>query len=157
MYIQDHLGKDAEHRIRTWLDRPDDGYDFMRINDQMTGFRGSSNICDFTLHKDGILYYIESKATWKHRFPFSMLTKDQHDGLFEKSQLRGSMGIVIVLFADVHRAIIINIQDIVKLEQLGKKSLNIDKIDKWGIPYTEIQTVPSRKKVWDYTGDFVIK
>ena len=25
--------------------------------------------------------------------------------------------------------------------------------DKWGIPYAEIQTVPSRKELLDYTGE----
>lgn len=30
------LGKDAESRIRTWLDRPEEGYCFDRVTDQMT-------------------------------------------------------------------------------------------------------------------------
>lgn len=30
------LGKDAEARIKTWLDRPEEGYSFDRILDQMT-------------------------------------------------------------------------------------------------------------------------
>lgn len=30
------------------------------------------------------------------------------------------------------------------------------KIDKWDIKYTEIQTVPSRKVLLDYAGDFHI-
>ena len=31
-----------------------------------------------------------------------------------------------------------------------KHSLNIKKIDEWGIPYVEIQTIPSRKELLDY-------
>lgn len=30
------IGKDAEAKIRTWLDRPDAGYSFDRFYDQMT-------------------------------------------------------------------------------------------------------------------------
>ena len=33
------------------------------------------------------------------------------------------------------------------------KSININKIDKWTIPYKELKTVPSRKKLLDYTGE----
>lgn len=30
------IGKQAEAKIEEWLDRPDDGYSFDRIKDQMT-------------------------------------------------------------------------------------------------------------------------
>ena len=32
----DGLGKKAEQKIKEWLDRPEDGYSFDRIPDQMT-------------------------------------------------------------------------------------------------------------------------
>ena len=47
----------------------------------------------------------------------------------------------------------LKIQDIVTLEEQGKKSINIKNIDKWTIPYKEIQTIPSRKLMLDYTGE----
>lgn len=49
--IHDDLGKKSEQKIREWLDRPEQGYCFDRIPDQMTGFYGPKNICDFTLFK----------------------------------------------------------------------------------------------------------
>lgn len=156
MLIRDDLGKKAEGKIEEWLDRPEDGYSFDRIPDQMTGFVGSKNICDFTLFISPHMYYIESKATWKDRFDFSMLTENQHDKLLEKSLIHNVFGVVIVLFASHQRAFIIDIREIKKLEDIGKKSLNINKIDKWGITYREIQTIPSRKKLLDYTGDFTL-
>ena len=151
-----NLGKKAEGKIKEWLDRPEDGYSFDRIKDQMTGFYGSSNICDFTCFKSPYLYYIESKATWEDRFDFNMLTQTQHDGLLDKSKISNVFGIVIVLFASYKRAFIFDIRHIAKLESEGIKSLNIKKIDKWIIPYQEIQTVPSRKQLLDYTGDLPI-
>ena len=145
-----NVGKKAENKIAEWLDRPEEGYSFDRIPDQMTGFFGSKNICDFTLFKSPYQYYIESKATWEDRFDFSMLTDTQYDGLLGKSKIKNVFGYVIVLFASHKRAFILDIRDIDSLVQQGKKSLNIKKIDKWGIPYKEIKTIPSRKELLDY-------
>lgn len=153
--MNDLLGKKAEAKIKEWLDRPDDGYSFDRIPDQMTGFYAvSRNICDFICYKYPDIYYIESKATWKDNFPFSMIQDHQRDGLLKKSKIKGCHGWVIVLFATHQRAFKLEIQDIVALEEAGQKSLNIKKIDKWTIPYKEIQTIPNnRKELLDYTGE----
>ena len=119
------------------------------------------------------MYYIESKATVQDRFDFSELTNTQRDGLMLKSQIKGCYGLVIVLFAEYQRAFIFNIKDIAEflypdmsldemaarmksgesISQLKTKSVNIKKVDKWEIPYWEIQTVLSRKQFLDYTGD----
>lgn len=153
--MNDELGKKAEEQIRKWLDRPEEGYSLDRLYDQMNGFFGSKNICDFILYKHPYIYYIESKSTWEDRFDFSMLTETQHDGLLDKSAIRGAFGVVIILFATYKRAFILNIKDIKKMEDQGKKSLNITKIHKWPIPYVEIQTIPNaRKKILDYEGVF---
>lgn len=154
--IHDDLGKKAERKIREWLDRPKDGYCLDRIPDQMTGFYGSKNICDFTLFKSPNMYYIESKATWSDRFDFNMITEYQFKSLLQKSKIQNVYGIIIVLFAAEQRAFIIDIKEIAKLKSIGKNSINIKKIDKWGIIYTEIQTVPSKKALLDYTGNFQV-
>ena len=148
------IGKKAEDKIAEWLDRPESAYSFDRIPDQMSGFYGSSNICDFACFKSPNMYYIESKATWEDRFDFSMLTEKQHDGLLEKSKIQNVYGLVIVLFATYKRAFVIDIREIKKLEDEGKKSINIKKIDKWQINYTEIRTIPNnRKLLLDYEGE----
>lgn len=148
------IGKKAEQKIREWLDKPEDGISFDRIKDQMTGFFGSSNICDFTCFKSPYMYYIESKATWEDRFDFSLITKTQHDGMLDKSKIHNVMGLVIVLFASHQRAFILDIRDIKRLEDEGIKSVNIKKLDRWGIKYAEIQTLPNkRKQLLDYVGD----
>lgn len=156
--VDTSIGKKAEAKIKEWLDKPEEGYCFDRIPDQMTGFYGSKNICDFTLFKSPNMYYIESKATWEDRFDFSMLSSTQHDGLLEKSKIPNVYGVVIVLFAHHQRAFIIDINEIKRLEDSGNKSINIKKIDNWGITYTEVQTIPnSRKTFLDYTGEFAVK
>ena len=151
------FGKIAEKRIFTWLDRPDDGYSMDRIYDQMTGFyMVSRNISDFHCYKYPYQYYIESKATLHDRFDFSQLTDVQRTGLRKKSKIKGCYGLVVVLFVEYKRAFIINIKDITDDTpdaNLTVKSINIKKIDKWEIPYWEIQTIPSRKDILEYTGD----
>lgn len=148
------LGKKAEKQVKKWLDRPEEGYCFDRIPDQLTGKYGSKNICDFILYKFPYIYYLESKATWSDRFDFSMLTETQHDELHKKAQIEGVFGYVVVLFATYKRAFLIDIKDIWRLEEKNKHSLNILKIDKWGIPYKEIITVPNnRKQLLDYRNE----
>ena len=150
----DGLGKQAEQKIKEWLDRPEEGYCFHRLPDQLTGFYGSSNICDFICFKSPNMYYIESKATWADRFDFSMISGNQREGLLEKSHIDNVNGWVIVLFQEYKRCFIFDIQDICNLRENGTKSLNIKKIDKWPIKYAEIQTIPNnRKNLLDYAGE----
>ena len=152
----DGLGKEAETRIREWLDVPLEGYSFDRIPDQMTGYyMVSRNICDFHCYKYPEMYYIESKATWSDRFDFSMLSDTQYKGLLKKSMIPGCHGLVIVLFATQQIAVILDIRDIHHLmEKKNKKSVNVKKLGAWNIPYAQIKTVPSRKKLLNYEGSF---
>ena len=153
--MNDGLGKEAEQKIREWLDRPQDGYSFDRLYDQLSGYYMTSrNICDFICYKHPNIYYIESKATWKDSFPFSMIQPHQKEGLLTKSKIKGCYGLVVVLFASWRRAFVLDIRDIVDLESNGQKSLNIKKIKNWPIRYKEIQTIPNnRKKLLDYIGE----
>lgn len=147
MGVIDNLGKKAETKIREWLNKPDDGFCFDRINDSMTGFYGSCNICDFTLYKNPYFYYIESKATESDRFDFSMITDYQRDSMMTKSKIDGVKCYVIVLFASYKRAFVLDIRDIVALKESGTKSINITKISKWKLPYREIKTIPNNRKI----------
>lgn len=156
--IDTNFYKQAERKIQEWLDRPTDGYCVDRVHDQLSGFYGSKNISDFTFFKAPNYFYIESKSTWEDRFNFSMITEYQHDEMLKKSKIDNVYGLVIVLFASYKRAFIINIKDIEWLETVkNKHSLNIKKVDSWGIPYVEIQTIPSRKELLDYTGDWNVE
>lgn len=148
------VGKKAESKIKAWLDHPEAGYSFDRIPDQLSGFYGSSNICDFVCYKYPYMYYIESKATYHDRFDFTMISDIQRNGLVQKDKIEGVYGLIIVLFAEYQRAFILSATDIQKcLDENITKSLNIKKIEKWPIKFAEIQTIPSRKQLLDYQGD----
>lgn len=151
----DGLGKKAEAKVKQWLDRPELGYCFDRLADQMTGFYGSKNICDFLLYKYPYKYYLESKATWGDRWAFDSLSEYQRTKMLEKSEIEGVRSIVIVLYATHKRAFMFHVSDIQNALDNGTKSLNITKQSKWSVPYVEIDTVfSSRKELLDYTGDF---
>ena len=148
------VGKKAEAKIKEWLNRPEAGYSFDRIYDQLSGFYGSSNICDFDCYKYPYMYYIESKATYADRFDFSMLSDVQRNGLVQKDKIEGVYGLVIVLFAEYQRAFILSATDIQRcIDENITKSLNIKKIDKRPIKAAEIRTIPSKKQLLDYEGD----
>lgn len=151
----DDIGKKAEKRIREWLNRPEEGYCFDRIPDQLSGLYGSKNICDFTLFKMPYMYYIESKASWSDNVPFKMVTDYQREQMLLKSQIHGVYSIVAVLFASYQRMFLFDIRDWVdELNDESKQSsINIKKIDKWTIPYVEVATIPSRKELLEYTGE----
>lgn len=148
--MSESIGKKAEKKIREWLNRPDDGYSFDRLPDPVGGFIGQANICDFICYKYPNMYYIESKATEHDRFDFSMLTDVQREGLYQKSKIQGCYGIVIALFVSYQRAFILDIRDIV---ESGLKSVNVNKVEKWSIPFSEIPTIQSRKEMLDYYGE----
>ena len=157
--------KTAEHRIQTWLDRPADGYSMHRIYDQLSGYYiVSRNISDFYCYKFPYFYFIESKATLHDRFDFSELRDNQRNGMRLNAEIQGCYGLVVVLFVEYKRAFIFNIKDIADINPdiddkadnktfLKIKSVNIKKIAKWKIPYWEIETIPSRKGILEYTGD----
>lgn len=153
--MAESIGKKAEHKIREWLDKPEEGYCFDRIPDPIGGYFGQKNICDFTCFKSPNMWYIESKATESDSFDFTPgrnISDTQYSGLLAKSKIDHVYGIIILLFVSYKRAFIFDIRDIDSMVQTGKKSVNIKKIDKWTIPYKEIQTIPSRKLMLDYTG-----
>lgn len=155
--IYDNLGKKAEAKIKSWLDRPMDGYCLDRIYDQTSGYYGIRNVSDFTLFISPNYYYIESKSTHEDRFNFSLISDYQYMELLKKSKIANVYGLIIVLFYTQKRAFIFNIKDIDRLQtEQDKHSLNIKKIDKWNIPYVEIQTIPSKKDLLDYTGDWEV-
>lgn len=151
------IGKKAEKKVKEWLDRPQDGYCFDRLPDQMTGLYGSKNPCDFTLFKYPEMYYIESKATEADRFDFVNISEYQRDSLLLKSAIPHVHGVLFLLFATHKRAFVIDIREISWLQEHGVKSLNIKKIASWGIAYVEVATIPNnRKALPDYTGEFKV-
>ncbi len=153
--MNDDIGKRAEKKLKEWLDRPDKGWCFYRIPDQMTGWYGSNNPCDFIFYRYPNIIFLESKATYHDRFDFSSITDYQRSELTKKSTIGGVYGYVAVLFATHRRAFFFDIRDINKMWDEGHKSVNVNNVKNWTIPYREIEMEEnSRKLIPDYKGEF---
>lgn len=146
----EQIGKKAEAKIKEWLNRPEEGFWLYRLPDQMNGFYGSSNPCDFLLYRFPKMYCIESKAVSGDRFDFSMISNFQKKSMLEFSQVNGLTCYVAILFATHQKLYLIDIRDIKHLEDEGTKSLNIKKKNSWKIAYIPVETIPSRKNMLDY-------
>lgn len=115
---------------------------FLRLKDDMSGYYGSNNPCDFLCLPKDNLYMIETKSHYEHRFPFSAFT--QYDDLLEfKDCDKVNIGLV-VWFIDYDRVIYFPFKSIIKMRQDGLKSINLRKIDELN-KYDYIE-VPSTKK-----------
>ena len=79
-----------------------------------------------------------------------MITENQRNEMLKASKVENVTSYVVILFATYQEAYLINIQDIIDLEEKGKKSLNIKKKAKWDLPYITIRTIQSRKQLLDY-------
>ncbi len=121
-------GKQFESAIRKSFEKvPNVSID--RIPDQVTGFRGSKNICDFMVYKYPHQYYIECKSVHGNTLPFSNIRDYQWEGLLEKSNVEGIITGIICWWVDKDKTVFIPIQELQFMKTAGIKSIRYDTID----------------------------
>ena len=118
---------------------PDSSID--RLYDSVRGYKAISNISDFIAYKKPCIYYLEAKSHQGNTFPLVNLT--QYDKLLNKVGIPGVRAGVILWMIDHDRVIYVPITTISKLKADGKKSVNINTIEKDGY---RIINIPSTKK-----------
>ena len=85
------------------------GVSIDRLHDQTTGYKGSSNICDFIVYKEPYEYYIECKSVHgntlsiysndpKHKY--GNITNTQWEKLIEKAKIEGVHAGIICWWID---------------------------------------------------------
>ena len=118
-----NYGKKFESIVREAFEKvPNVSID--RLHDQTTGFKGSSNICDFIVYREPYEYYFECKSVHGNTLPFSNVTERQWNGLLEKSKIEGVFAGIICWWVDKDITRFIPIQILQMLKEEGKKSLN---------------------------------
>ena len=115
-------GKQFEDVVREAFEKVP-GVSIDRLHDQTTGFKGSSNICDFIIYREPYEYYFECKSVHGNTFPFRNITDTQWNGLLEKSKIEGVFAGVICWFVDKNDTRFFPIQYLQKYKQLGCKSV----------------------------------
>ena len=121
--MAENRGKKFENVVRTAFEKVE-GVSIDRLHDQTTGFKGSTNICDFIVYREPYEYYFECKSVHGASLPFSNITDTQWKGLMEKSQIEGVFAGVICWWVDKDITRFIPIQILQMLKEEGKKSLN---------------------------------
>lgn len=138
---QVNRGKEFETIIKKGFEKIDN-VSIDRFPDPMAGYLGIRNICDFSIYKKPFKIYIECKTTHGNTLNFnSQITKNQWQGLTEKSKIDGVISLVLVWFIQKEKTIAVPIQELRKLKEIGHKSLNVNKLEK--VKYFE---VPGKKK-----------
>ena len=134
-------GKAFEQQFRKdWINTVENSFIY-RLNDQVSGFKGTSkNLCDFICFKSPRLYIIDCKSHAGNSIPLSAVSQLDMMQLYSgtKDVVLGT----IVWFYD-HKDLVvwIPIETWLKLKDEGKKSFNIKMIDEY-----ECCIIPSKFK-----------
>jgi hypothetical protein len=120
-----------------------------RLHDQTTGFKGSTNICDFIVYQKPFQYYIECKSIHgntlsifgtKPENKYGNITNKQWEGLLEKSKIYGCVAGIMCWWVDRDVTLFIDIRLLQLLREGGYKSIRYDLDDSLVI------SVPGTKK-----------
>ena len=121
-------GKQFEDVVREAFEKVP-GVSIDRLHDQTTGWKGSSNICDFIVYREPYEYYFECKSVHGNTLPFRNISATQWNGLLEKSFIEGVTAGIICWFIENEVTCFIPIQLLVELKNGGHKSINVKDVD----------------------------
>lgn len=120
-------GKDFEARFRkNWLETVRDSFCY-RIPDQMSGFKGSSNVGDFICYKHPYMYIFDCKTKKGNTLPFSDIR--QYDKMLEYKNILGVHVGIICWFYEKDLVVYIPIRTLEKIKNEDKKSFNIKMLE----------------------------
>lgn len=122
-------GKQFEQVIRDAFNKVENCC-IIRLQDNMSGFKGANTICDFIIYKKPYQYFIECKSVHGNTFPFSNITDNQWNGLLKMSSIDGVFAGVICWWVDKDVTRFIPIKTACEFKSLGYKSIRYDS----GIP-----------------------
>lgn len=121
-------GKDFEHEIETCLSSCAN-VSVDRLPDQMSGYKGSKNICDYSAFCSPDMFYLECKSKYGNTLNYKGdVTEDQWKGLLEKSRIKRCIAGICVWFIDHDITVFCDIRDLNMHRNNGAKSLNIKDI-----------------------------
>lgn len=139
-----NLGKKFEAQFKKDILRLPDVW-LYRINDQMSGYFGSSrNICDFLVFKEPYLYLIEVKSHKGNTFPFSAFSQFIKLENEYNKKIKGIKIGVVLWFIEHQEIVYIPIETFIKLKKENKKSFNIKMIDDNNYPCIKVPTTLKR-------------
>lgn len=114
----------------------------LRLPDQVSGWKGSNNICDFIGYINPHIFLLEVKTITGNTFPlanFSQLSKLQ-----QFKDIPGLRRGVVIWYTQRDAVIYVPVTTIEKMIADGKKSVNIRTIESEGYNYVKIPSVKKR-------------
>ncbi len=133
-------GKQFEGKVKEDLERLPD-ISLERLPDQMSGYRGSKNVCDYLMYRYPYFYYLECKTTNENTFPLAALS--QYDELLARKGRRGVRSGVILWFVKHDKVVYVPIATFQRIKEAGLKSVNIKMLNS---DEYKIIVIPSVKK-----------
>ena len=135
-----NLGKGFEDAVRESFEKiPNVSID--RIPDQLSKFKGSTNICDFVVYKYPTQFYIECKSVHGNTLSIYSVPKkgkdgklhgfhgdirdNQWDGLIEKSKINGVVAGILCWWVDYDETWFIPMWLLADAYVNGDKSINL--------------------------------
>lgn len=148
-------GKDFENVIKECFEKvPNISVD--RLHDQMNGYRGSSNICDFIVFHSPIQMYIECKATYGNTLSihsnnpkkaYGDISNTQWEGLLEKSKIHGVAAGYIIWYIDSDETFFVPAHIAKQFRDEGYKSINRKNLlDGDGLEINDVISLHGAKK-----------
>lgn len=125
-------GKQFEEVVRECFERVADT-SIIRIHDQTTHYKGSTNPCDFIVYHKPYLYALECKSVHGNtmsiysRDPkkqYGMITNFQWKALLEMSRVRGVTAGILVWFIDKDETLFLDINLLKRWRDAGHKSIH---------------------------------
>lgn len=146
-------GKDFEKAIKECFESVEN-VSFDRLPDPMAGYSGVRNICDFSMYHYPNMFYLECKCLYGNTLNYAgAITKNQWEGMYEKSKIFGCVAGVCVWFIDYDLTVFVNIKDLWEHRNSGAKSLNIQDITgENSVPHFIIDGV-KKKVMFRYFGE----
>lgn len=132
-------GKDFEKVIKESFEKVS-GVSIDRLHDQTNGFAGSANICDFIVYKYPHEYYIECKSVHGNVLPFRNISKNQWQGMLEKSKIEGVFAGVICWWIDKDVTMFVPIKFLQMAKNKNLVGLPLDYASKWDL--TDFRHLP---------------
>lgn len=101
-----------------------DNLTIYRLYDTTNGFSGVANISDFIIYQKPVMLFLECKSVHGKSFPLSNLTDTQYSGMLHHAETNGVKCGVLIWFIDIDKTYYINIQEIKRIKEQGKKSIS---------------------------------
>lgn len=136
--MANNLGKEWEDIVEEWLKENKICYD--RIHDQMSGKKGSTNVCDYDAYIYPHMYYLECKECASSLFNMLQnISEYQWIRMLQKDTFPGVRAGYVIWMSGANRAFWVSPLTLNLYYSAGKKSVSVDDLEAGGIELTLYQ------------------